>query len=45
MHVNNKKIEKILLKATLLILTDTLAPIFAVKILVEDTKRTIAKFR
>ncbi len=45
MHVNNKKIENILLKVTLLTLTETLAPKFAVNILVEDINKTIAIFR
>ena len=41
MHVNNKKIENILLKVTLLTFTETFAPKFAVNILVEDINRTI----
>ena len=36
MHVNNKKIENILLNVTLLTFTETFAPKFAVNILVED---------
>ena len=45
MHVNNKKIENILLNVILFTLTETLAPKFAVNILVDDTNKTIAKFR
>ena len=45
MHVNNKKIENILLKVILFTLMETLAPIFALKILVEETNKTIAKFK
>ena len=45
MHVNNKKIENILLNVTLLTFTETFAPIFAVNILVEDINKTIAKLR
>ena len=45
MHVNNKKIENILLKVTLLTFTEILAPTFAVNTLVEDINKTIAIFR
>ena len=45
MHVNNKKIENILLNVILFTLTETLAPKFAVNTLVDDTNKTIAKFR
>ena len=45
MHVNNKKIENILLNVTLLTFTETFAPKFAVNILVEDINKTIAKLR
>ena len=45
MHVNNKKIENILLKVTLLTFTETFAPKFAVNILVDDTNKTMARFR
>ena len=45
MHVNNKKIENILLKVILFTLTETLAPKFALKILVDETNKTIANFR
>ena len=45
MHVNNKKIENILLKVTLLTFTETFAPKLAVNILVEDINRTTAIFR
>ena len=45
MHVNNKKIENILLNVTLLTFTETFAPKLAVNILVEDINRTIAILR
>ena len=45
MHVNNKKIENILLKVTLFTFTETLAPKFAVNMLVDDINKTIAKFK
>tara|TARA_B100001123_G_C14455585_1_gene688364 strand:+ start:402 stop:539 length:138 start_codon:yes stop_codon:yes gene_type:complete len=41
-QVNNKKIEKILLRAILSIFEDTLAPILAVRILVIETRKTMA---
>ena len=41
----NRKIAKILLKVTLFIFTETLAPKFAVNILVDDTNKTIAILR
>ena len=45
MHVNNKKIENILLNVTLLIFTEAFAPKFAVNMLVEDINKTIAILR
>ena len=45
MHVNNKKIENILLKVILLTLTETFAPKFAVNTLVKEINKTIAILR